>query len=517
MPTARTFLAVAAAAVALAASTFVADAPLATAGPQTLLVNTTTDTFDAVCDETHCSLRDAIAAAGPGGRVRVPSGFYTLTRTGHGGIGRGDIDLLASITIAGVGETGAFIDASQLGERAFTMGSATADGRYDLRRLTIFGARAPSIDGAAARLRGGTARLRRVTIVGSRGGDGGALWSAPRSSFHVLDSLLIDNTASGSGGAIHSRGRLVMIGSTVAGNRATDGGGIAVAGNGGAIERSTIAENVATSSGGGMYLTSGATLEGVTVADNRAGRGGGIRRPASASGEVSVSGSVLSDNEADRSVDCAAAVVSLGGNAGFAKGCGGLRSPGDHTGADPRLRRLGAYGGPTPTIALRTESPALGAAGRCDSRADQRGAPRDRRCDAGAYELVRCLGKPVNIVGTRGDDELSGGRGPDGFLGLGGDDEFQGSIGNDRACGGAGHDLLIAGPGSDRFDGGPGNDRIEGERGDDWVWGGPGRDRLAGGPGKDTCQSERRDREPKGCEIFAVAIARATDRPGSPI
>lgn len=515
MPIARTFLAVVAAAIALAASTLVADAPVAAAGPQTLLVNTTTDTFDAVCDEADCSLRDAIAAAGPGGRVRVPSGFYTLTRAGHGGIGRGDIDLPASITIAGVGETGAFIDASQLGERAFTMGTATEHGRYELRRLTIFGARAPSVDGAAVRLRGGTARLRRVTIVGSRGGDGGAVWSAPRSALHVLDSLLIDNIASGSGGAIHSRGRLVMIGTTVAGNRATDGGGIAVAGNGGAIEGSTIAENVAASSGGGMYLASGATLDGVTVADNRAGRGGGIRRPASASGGVSVRGSVLSDNEADRSVDCAAAVVSLGGNAGFARGCG-LRSSDDHTGADPRLRRLGAYGGPTPTMALRIDSPALGAAGGCDSHADQRGAPRDRRCDAGAYELVRCLGKPVNIVGTRGDDELSGGRGPDVFLGLGGGDEFQGSIGNDRACGGAGHDLLIAGPGSDRFDGGPGNDRIEGEQGDDWVWGGPGRDRLVGGPGKDTCQSERRDREPKGCEIFAVAIARATDPPRSP-
>ncbi|HJR96272.1 MAG TPA: choice-of-anchor Q domain-containing protein [Actinomycetota bacterium] len=515
MALARTSLAVVAAAVALTASTLVADTPGATAGTQTLLVNTTTDTFDAVCDE-DCSLRDAIAAAGPGGRVRVPSGFYTLTRTGHGGIGRGDIDLRASITIAGVGETGTFIDASQLGERAFTMGTASADGRYELRRLTIFGARAPSIDGAAARLGGGSARLRRVTIVGSRGGDGGALWSAPRSSLHVFDSLLIDNAASRAGGAIHSRGRLVMIGTTVAGNRAADGGGIAVAGNGGTIERSTIAENVATSSGGGMYIASAATLDGVTVADNRAGRGGGIRRPASAPGEVSVSGSVLSDNEADRSVDCAAAIVSLGGNAGFAKGCG-LRSSEDHTGVDPRLRRLGAYGGPTPTMALRIDSPALGAAGRCDSHADQRGAPRDRRCDAGAYELVRCLGKPVNIVGTRGDDELSGGRRPDVFLGLGGDDEFQGSIGNDRACGGAGHDLLIAGPGNDRFDGGPGNDRIEGEEGDDWVWGGPGRDRLVGGPGMDTCQSERRDREPKGCEIFAVAIARATDRPGSPI
>lgn len=262
-----------------------------------------------------------------------------------------------------------------------------------------------------------------------------------------------------------------------------------------------------------MYLTSGATLDGVTVAGNRAGLGGGIGRPAPASGEVSVQGSVLSDNRADRGVDCAAAVVSLGGNAGFAKGCG-LLSPNDRTGVDPRLRRLGAYGGPTPTMALRPDSPALRTAGRCDSHADQRGAPRDRRCDSGAYELVRCLGKPVNIVGTRGDDELSGGRGPDVFLGLGGDDEFQGSIGNDRACGGGGHDLLIAGPGNDRFDGGPGNDRVKGEQGDDWVWGGAGRDRLVGGPGEDTCQSERRDREPKGCEIFAVAIARVADRSG---
>jgi hypothetical protein len=220
----------------------------------------------------------------------------------------------------------------------------------------------------------------------------------------------------------------------------------------------------------------------------------------------------VSDNTAARGTDCAAALVSLGGNAGFARGCG-LRSTADHTGIDPRLRRLGAYGGPTPTMALRPDSPAVGAAGGCGEPADQRGAPRDRRCDAGAYELVRCLGRPVDIVGSRGDDELSGGRGPDVFLGLGGDDEFQGSIGKDRACGGAGDDLLIAGPGDDRFDGGRGNDRVKGERGGDWVWGGPGRDRVVGGPGEDTCQSERRDHEPRGCEVFVVAVARAPHRP----
>ncbi len=499
------------------ASTLVAAVPHVASAGQTpvLLVNTTADTFDGACDEADCSLRDAIATAGPGGRVRVPSGFYTLTRTGDGGIGRGDIDVRASITIVGVGETGAFIDASQLGERAFTLGASAADGNYELRRLTIFGSPDASIDGGAVLVRSGTVRLRRVTISSARGADGGAVWSSSRSSLRVVDSLLLDNIASGTGGAIHSRGRLELLRSTLAGNRATEGGGLASAGEGASIVRSTIAENVASSSGGGMVLTSSATLDAVTVADNRADRGGGIFRPASVSGQASVGGSIVSDNRAGRSRDCAAALVSLGGNAGSAKGCG-LRSPADRTGIDPRLRRLGAYGGPTPTMALRTDSPALGVAGRCSFPTDQRGAPRDRRCDAGAYELVRCLGKPVNIVGTSGDDELSGGRGRDVFLGLGGDDEFQGSIGKDRACGGAGRDLLIGGPGNDRLEGGPGNDRLRGEQGNDWLWGGSGRDRLVGGPGEDTCQFERRDRAASGCEIFAVGIARTGERVDGP-
>ena len=56
-------------------------------------------------------------------------------------------------------------------------------------------------------------------------------------------------------------------------------------------------------------------------------------------------------------------------------------------------------------------------------------------------------GRPSNIVGTPGDDELTGGREPDTFFGLGGDDEFQGSLGRDDACGGGGGDHLIGGPG----------------------------------------------------------------------
>jgi CSLREA domain-containing protein len=510
VPNPRTVLVLA---LALASLPAVAGTHAARAGgPQTLRVNTTTDSFDGACDEADCSLRDAVATAGPRDRVLVPPGLYTLTRTGSGGIRQGDIDLRAPITIRGVGETGVFIDASGLGERAFTMGTSTIGNEYELRRLTLFGARERAIDGGAVKVEGGTGRFRRVTIVGSRGAEGGALWSAPGTAVQVVQSLLLENSAASTGGAIHAEGELILLGTTVAGNRATRGGGIYLTGPGGTVDGSTIARNVASASGGGLEVRGELAIDASTVAGNRAGRGGGIRRPAAASADVSVRGSIVSDNTAARGTDCAAALVSLGGNAGFARGCG-LRSTADHTGIDPRLRRLGAYGGPTPTMALRPDSPAVGAAGGCGEPADQRGAPRDRRCDAGAYELVRCLGRPVDIVGSRGDDELSGGRGPDVFLGLGGDDEFQGSIGKDRACGGAGDDLLIAGPGDDRFDGGRGNDRVKGERGGDWVWGGPGRDRVVGGPGEDTCQSERRDHEPRGCEVFVVAVARAAHRP----
>jgi len=475
---------------------------------EAFLVNTFVDGFDGVCDETHCSLRDAISAAAPRDTVLVPPGFYALTVTGSGGVGQGDIDLRSAITIEAGGETGAFIDASALGQRAFTLGVADAGKRYALEGLTIFGARDAAIDGAAIKVVSGTGVLSGLTVTGSQGDDGGAVWSGPGTSLTARDSLFIGNSAAGSGGAMHSEGALSVDGITVTGNTASDGGGISATGPSTEMQESTIAGNTATGAGGGLYLHGAAGLSSMTIAGNVAARGGGVRRPSAGAGEASVRSSIVSDNTAPDGRDCSGDLASLGGNVGSAKGCA-LREPTDRSGDDPQLRRLGPNGGPTPTMALRPSSPAIGSGIEC-SRRDQRGAPRDRRCDAGAYELVRCLGKPVNIVGTPGDDELSGGRGPDVFLGMGGDDEFQGSIGKDRACGGPGNDLLIAGPGDDRFDGEAGDDRVRGESGGDWVWGGTGRDRLVGGPGDDQCQAERRERDPRGCEILVTTVARRT-------
>ena len=352
-------------------------------------MNTTIDWFDGVCDE-HCSHREATEAAAPRDTVRVPPGFYALTLTGSGGVVRGDIDLRSAITIEGGGETGIFIDASSLGQRAFTLGTATVEKRYVLEGLTILGARDPSIDGAAVKLVGGTGVLNRVTVSGSQGGHGGAVWTGPGTSLRTTDALFIGNAAAGTGGAIHSEGALSVEGVSVTGNTAT-GGGISATGSLTEMAASTIAANTATGSGGGLYLDGPAALSSMTIAENEGARGGGIRRPSAAAGNATVRSSIVSDNTAADGRDCSGDLGWLGGNAGFATGCG-LRAPTDRTGDDPQLRRLGLNGGPTPTMALRPSSPAIGSGIEC-SRRDQRGAPRDRRCDAGAYELVRCLGK----------------------------------------------------------------------------------------------------------------------------
>jgi hypothetical protein len=82
---------------------------------------------------------------------------------------------------------------------------------------------------------------------------------------------------------------------------------------------------------------------------------------------------------------------------------------------------LAHNGGPTPTHALRKGSAAVDAGNpaapgsgptACEST-DQRGTkrPQGPRCDIGAFEReqpseIQCLGMPVTITGTSGNDIL---------------------------------------------------------------------------------------------------------------
>ena len=78
---------------------------------------------------------------------------------------------------------------------------------------------------------------------------------------------------------------------------------------------------------------------------------------------------------------------------------------------------------------------------------------------------------PLTIIGTAGDDTLSGGvlgdflsglGGNDLLVGFGGNDTLIGGDGNDTVFGGAGDDILVAGTGlgDDTYDGGNGNDTL---------------------------------------------------------
>jgi RTX calcium-binding nonapeptide repeat (4 copies) len=96
-----------------------------------------------------------------------------------------------------------------------------------------------------------------------------------------------------------------------------------------------------------------------------------------------------------------------------------------------------------------------------------------------------CMGQKATVIGTSGNDSLTGTPGPDVIVGLGGADKVNGLGGNDVMCGRTGKDKLK---------GGGGNDRIQGNKSADRLVGGAGGDQCRGGKGKDkasTCETTR--------------------------
>jgi CSLREA domain-containing protein len=454
-------------------ATIVAAAPAF--GAPVVTVDAFDDTFDGSCTDGDCSLRDAIVAVDPGGRVRVPAGFYPLTLSGPGGPETGDLDLVRPVTIVGTGETGSFLDASGLGDRVFDIGADV-----ELRHLTLLGGSQVG-RGGVVRATVGTFELRRSTVSGGRADDGGGVAVGSTATASIDRSWIFGNRATGRGGGFFLGGTTVLTRSTISGNHAVAGGGAFVGPSASwTIENATVSRNVAVR-GGGVRSLGDISLLFASVVANHADVGGGVLL--SSASQSSTANTVFARNEAsDRGPLCVRPLTSEGRNVADVRGCG-LTATGDVTVVHPQVGVLWQNGGPTPTHALKANSPAVNRGTGCDPT-DQRGAPRSD-CDTGAYERVLCLGRAVTIVGTPGPDDLSGGLERDVFLGLRGDDVFQGSLAGDRACGGRGRDRLIGGPGDDLLAGNRGTDVLLGEGGDDSLLGGPGADVCRGGDGRD--------------------------------
>ena len=83
---------------------------------------------------------------------------------------------------------------------------------------------------------------------------------------------------------------------------------------------------------------------------------------------------------------------------------------------------------------------AVDAAGNKDQTPAYRGFLVDAQPDGPS-----CLGKPVTITGTEGDDVITGTDGNDVIMSLGGNDQIDAGVGSDYICTGDGNDVVTGG------------------------------------------------------------------------
>jgi Ca2+-binding RTX toxin-like protein len=301
------------------------------------------------------------------------------------------------------------------------------------------------------------------------------------------DLVLVDSTVSGNrvaapagtgyaaqGGGIFAFNTVTLTASTITGNSATANGA-----TGGGIVASTVTLTNSTVSGnsvegplsygGGIFAYAALTLSDSTVSGNSAAGLGGSQGGGIASrGGIVLSNSIVAGNSvagtSSSGPDVGGTVTDSNGHNIFGSTVAGAAA-GDLQTVAPTLLfaaldpvsgggQLADNGGPTETIALRDalNNPALGGAlPIAELDTDQRGDPRPSgpgtRPDVGAFELqqTRILGtnQADRLHGTAGDDVIRGLRGDDRLFGDGGDDVLRGGAGADRLRGDAGADRFV--------------------------------------------------------------------------
>jgi hypothetical protein len=213
---------------------------------------------------------------------------------------------------------------------------------------------------------GSTISNNRTDNPGHSGGSGGGIVN--NGTLTIQDSTIAGNTATGGdfegyGGGIYGNNNTIT-NSTITGNSAVRGGGLAGGGN---IAHTTFSNNSASLAGGTLYLTSPLEL-GNTIL------------------KAGASGVNIFNN--------GGSLITHGYNISSDNGSGFLNGPGDQINTDPMLGPLQNNGGPTLTHALLPGSPAIDAGDPMFTPPpyfDQRGPVfwrvRNGRIDSGSFEV----------------------------------------------------------------------------------------------------------------------------------
>ena len=267
---------------------------------------------------------------------------------------------------------------------------------------------------------------------------GGGLYS--RGDLTMTNSTVsgnaIETTVAGEdapGGGIYVRGIATITGSTVDNNRTDgDGGGVykaiySVYGEPGGsnpttkltVVNSTIADNIAGHGGGGIASSRPLYLSNSTVAGNTAADGGGgvlfrLLGVTDSGGPLDLQSAIVATNLAGKEATFAADIdaddtlAASGANSLVMAGGSAVTLPADTLAADPLLQPLADNGGPTRTMALDPESPAVDTGNNTAALDfDQRGEGFVRvhgaAADIGAFELQPAADDVIFKDGFDGD------------------------------------------------------------------------------------------------------------------
>jgi parallel beta-helix repeat protein/predicted outer membrane repeat protein len=371
-----------------------------------------TFTVDSLADPTdagHTTLHDAIAQANalhdPADRIVFASGL-----SGSIGLTTNLPNINYSLEIDGPGASQLTVSGNHA--RGIFHAVGLANPGLQVSGLTLRdGNNVADTRGGAIFLAGGSpATVSDTVFTGNTAQNGGAI-DALNGSLGIQRSTFTGNTTTGTGGAIHSygtegsisdsvisgngsfagggvnaikgslgtNGSLLIQGSTVSGNTASDccGGIYTHATQTTTIRNSTISGNtVAAGPSGGVYIKGPLSVIGSTITGNASAKGGGIY--GAVSYQPTLRDSIVAGNSAPEGPDLqnsVSAAFSLIGNTSGAPIVDAVAGS-NLTNVDPQLQPLAANGGPTPTMAPASTSPAIDKGAAFGLSTDQRGLPR---------------------------------------------------------------------------------------------------------------------------------------------
>lgn len=271
-----------------------------------LVVTKAADTDDGVCDQTDCSLREAIAAANNSAAddaiifSNLFRSLQTITLNGN----QLTVQNNGRLVINGTGKDLLMISGNNLSRVFFISPGATAE----ISRLTVKEGNQPASNGGGIYNAGVYLKLFDVIIRNNTSSNGGGIKNEA-GTLEAVDSLITDNTATTNGGGINNTGvsqtlGIIILTNTIVSSNTSQsgGGGIYNAFGNITVENSEISNNTilgSSNSGGGINTLSGIlTINNSRLKNNTATDSGGAIRVNSSDSQVNINASTISGNSA---------------------------------------------------------------------------------------------------------------------------------------------------------------------------------------------------------------------------